>query len=84
MKHKRFVGCHKITSSIELVTYDIPLAVATVIEDDKGGPLRLQLDYFGKDKNMIDDEGYIGIRWTKQDLQYMLSLLEISEEKLKK
>jgi hypothetical protein len=80
--HKRFAGCKQVTRTLDLLYYDGPLATATVVVDDDDGPLRLQLDYYASDAEMIDEEGYIGVRWTKKDLRHMLEILELSEELL--
>ena len=81
--HKRYVGCKPVTRTFNLVYNDRPLVQATVIKDSNLDPLKLQLDYWAGQGKFVDEEGYVGVRWTKEDLQHMLSILEFSEECIK-
>ena len=76
------MGSTPITRSIVLINIqDQNLVLGTVVKDSSE-ELKLQLDYLAEDI-LKDSEGYIGVRWTKKDLQHMLSLLELTEERLK-
>lgn len=79
--HDKFVGCVPVTNTLDIIsTNNRPLVLGTVIKDSDE-ELKLQLDYLG-DKVLKDSTGYIGVRWTKQDLLHMLSLVELTEERL--
>lgn len=80
--HDRFVGCEPLTVTMDIVSIEgQSLVLGTVVKDSVGN-LMLQLDYLAK-KTFKDSAGYIGVRWTKRDLERMLSLLELTEEKHK-
>lgn len=78
--HSKFEGVVPVTQTINLISdTEGPLVQATVVTSVKQNGLYLQLDYWTGDPNIIDNRGYINVRWTKQDLQRMLNLIELAE-----
>lgn len=79
-KHNKFNGAIPVTQTINLISdKEGPLVQATVVMPEKQTSLFLQLDYWAGDPDITDNRGYINVRWTKQDLQRMISMIELAE-----
>lgn len=79
-RHKKFTGTKAVTQTVDLICdNDGPVAQATVVCDQNNKKPHLQLDYKA-DSDLQDNEGFIGIRWTKEDLQRMITLIDLTEE----
>lgn len=79
-KHNKFEGVVPVTQTINLISdKEGPLVQATVVMPIKQNSLFLQLDYWAGDPDIVDNRGYINVRWTKQDLQRMINMIELAE-----
>lgn len=74
----RTLGVIPVSQTIDLVYHDGPVVQATVVKDEIDNTFRLQLDYYA-DKEFIDEDGFMGVRWTKDDLRRMINMLLVAE-----